>query len=265
MLDMLNVITSRNNENIKWAVKLRSDKEERRKTNMFFLEGVRLCSDAAMTDILIVAVFVTERAKEKYSNEMNILLAKAEKQFLVTEEIADKLSDTKSPQGVFCICKTLDKECNIDKIKYNGFYVALEDVQTPGNLGAIARTAEALGIDGLIINGGCDVTNPKAQRAAMGSLLRLPVFEIDDLPDFLIKCRDKGMKAYAAVPDGDAVPVTLMDKCSGVIVVIGNEGNGLSNKTVSSCDSGITIPMSGRAESLNAGAAACIVMWEMVR
>ncbi len=258
-------ITSRNNEKIKNAAKLGAESSYRRKTGMFFLEGLRLCCDAAENGIKPESVFVTESALEKHSDELSVLLAAGKENFIITDEISDKLSDTKSTQGVFCVCKTLDKFSNIDKINNNGIYIAVENIQTPDNLGAVARTAEALGLDGMIVSGGCDIYNPKALRAAMGSLLRLPVFSVADLPSFLEECNRSGMNTYAAVPDSSAVPVTEMDRAKGIICAVGNEGNGLTEKTISSCKSKITIPMKGRAESLNASAAACMIMWEMVR
>lgn len=258
-------ITSRNNEKIKNAAKLCSESSYRKKTGMFFLEGLRLCCDAAENGVSPVEVFVTETALEKYASELDVLLKSCSDCYVITDDVAAKLSDTKNSQGVFCVCKTLDKFSNIDKIKYNGIYIAMENVQTPDNLGAVARTAEALGLDGIIVSGGCDIYNPKALRAAMGSLLRLDIFSVSDLPSFIEKCNKDGMNTYAAVPDSEALPVTMIDKSKGIICVIGNEGNGLTEKTVSSCSSKVTIPMKGRAESLNAAAAACMIMWEMVR
>ena len=258
-------ITSRNNEKIKNAAKLCVDSSYRRKTGMFFLEGLRLCCDAAENGIIPETVFVTETALEKHGDELSVLLASGKENFVITDKVSDKISDTKSSQGVFCVCKTLDKFSNIDKINNNGIYIAVENIQTPDNLGAVARTAEALGLDGMIVSGGCDIYNPKALRAAMGSLLRFPVFSVADLPSFLEECSNAGMISYAAVPDSSAVPVTEMDRSKGIICAVGNEGNGLTEKTISSCTSKITIPMKGRAESLNASAAACMIMWEMVR
>lgn len=258
-------ITSRNNEKIKNAAKLCAESSYRKKTGKFFLEGLRLCCDAAENGIHPEEVFVTENALEKYASEVEVLLASCSNVYVITEEIASKLSDTKNNQGVFCICKTLDKFSNIDKINYNGMYIAMENIQTPDNLGAAARTAEALGLDGIIVSGGCDIYNPKALRAAMGSLLRLDVFSVPDLPMFIENCNKNSMNTYAAVPDSTVLSVTEMDKSKGVVCVVGNEGNGLTEKTISSCGSKITIPMKGRAESLNAAAAACMIMWEMVR
>lgn len=258
-------ITSRNNEKIKNAAKLCAESSYRKKTGLFFLEGLRLCCDAAENGVHPEEVFVTENAMVKYASELELLLTSGSDCYIITEEIASKLSDTKNNQGVFCVCKTLDKFSNIDKINYNGIYIAMENIQTPDNLGAAARTAEALGLDGIIVSGGCDIYNPKALRAAMGSLLRLDVFSVSDLPAFIEKCNENGMNTYAAVPDSSALPVTQIDKTKGIVCVVGNEGNGLTEKTISSCSSSVTIPMKGRAESLNAAAAACMIMWEMVR
>ncbi len=258
-------ITSRNNEKIKNAAKLCADSSYRRKTGLFFLEGLRLCCDAAENGIIPENVFVTESAMEKHAEELRVLLSAGQENFIITDEISDKLSDTKSSQGVFCVCKTLDKFSNIDKINYNGIYIAMENIQTPDNLGSAARTAEALGLDGMIVCGGCDIYNPKALRASMGSLLRLDVFSVSDLPAFISECNENGMNTYAAVPDNSALPVTQIDRTKGIVCVVGNEGNGLTEKTISACCNKITIPMKGRAESLNAAAAACMIMWEMVR
>ncbi len=261
----MNNISSKSNDKIKQAIKLRSDSSERKKTGMFFLEGLRLCTDAAKSGTEILSVFLTEDALEKNGGELWMLTERGKSVYIITDDISNKLSDTKNPQGVFCICKTLDKSHNIDKINYNGMYIAVENIQTPLNLGAVARTAEALGLEGLIVSGGCDIYNPKAQRAAMGSLLRLPVIEAEDLPAFLKDCAAKGMKTYAAVPDRGALSVTEMDRSKGVVCVVGNEGSGLSEDVIKSCVSPVTITMRGRAESLNAAAAAAVIMWEMVR
>ena len=258
-------ITSRNNEKIKNAAKLCTESSYRKKTGMFFLEGLRLCCDAAENGVSPYEVFVTENALEKYASELEVLLESCNDCYIITDEIAAKLSDTKTSQGVFCVCKTLDKFSNIDKINYNGIYIAMENIQTPDNLGAAARTAEALGLDGIIVSGGCDIYNPKALRAAMGSLLRLDVFSVPDLSAFIENCNKNGMNTYAAVPDSTALPVTMIDKTKGIVCIVGNEGNGLTEKTISSCGNKVTIPMKGRAESLNAAAAACMIMWEMVR
>ena len=166
-------------------MKLREKDSFRKSEGLFFIEGARLCADAALSSVKIKELYVTESARVKYSEYVRLAENVAERSFLVSEEVAEKLSDTKNPQGVFCICKMLDKNTNIGKIKYNGKYIALENVSNPSNFGAVVRTAEAVGLDGVIVSGGCDIYNPKSQRAAMGSLFRLNIVEVDDLPDFL--------------------------------------------------------------------------------
>lgn len=257
-------ITSKNNDRVKFAVKLREKDSFRKNEGLFFIEGARLCADASLSDVGIKELYVTETAYEKYSSYVTGIEKRAERSFIISDEVAEKLSDTKSPQGVFCICKMLDKNANIGKIKYNGKYIALENVTNPSNFGAVVRTAEAVGLDGVITSGGCDIYNPKSQRAAMGSLFRLNIIETDDLPCLLSELSEKGMKVYAGVPDSTALKVTQADMSEGVVSVIGNEGNGITEETRNVCIP-VTIPMRGRAESLNAAAAASILIWEMMR
>lgn len=261
---MLNLL-GKSNDKIKQTAKLFKDASVRRLEGKFVLEGLRLCHDAVISGNNPVLTLVTQKILDEHSDIINEIIAKSHEAYIISEDVSDRLSDTKNPQGVFCVCKTLDKFDNIDKIKYNGIYVALENVQTPGNLGAAARTAEALGIDGLILSGGCDIYNPKALRASMGSLLRLDIIFSDNLKEDICKCRQNNMAAYAAVPDSDAMSITDIDKSHGIICAIGNEGNGLSDEVINACSERITIPMKGRAESLNAAAAASIIMWELVR
>ena len=149
-------------------------------------------------------------------------------------------------------------------VEKGGRYLALEQVQNPQNLGAAARTAEALGIAGLIVSGGCDRFNPKALRASMGSLLRLPVMQVEDLASWL-KAQNEMILTLATVPDATATSICTLDFSGGAIAVVGNEGNGVSDAVLAAVRERVTIPMRGAAESLNASAAATITMWEMMR
>ncbi len=261
----MDIITSKANEKIKFAVKLREKYSFRKENGLFFIEGARLCYDAALSGISIEELFVTESANEKYSEYTSCISEKAKKSYIISEDVAVKLCDTSTPQGVFCVCKVLDKNTNIGKIKYNGKYVALEDVSNPQNFGAVVRTAEAVGLDGVIVSGGCDIYNPKSQRAAMGSLFRMDVFQVDDLPEFILQLKAKGMTVLAGVPDENAEKITDISMNGGIVSVIGNEGNGITEDTKSVASKLVTIPMKGRAESLNAAAAASIMIWEMMR
>lgn len=257
-------ISSKTNEKIKYAVKLRDSSSFRKKENAFFIESPRLLKDAFLSGVEIRMLFVTEEAKEKYWDYINEAIKSAQKSFVVTEEVAEKLADTKSTQGVFAIVTMLDKFANISKIKYYGKYVALEEISNPSNFGAICRTAEAVGLNGIIIKGGCDVYNPKVLRAAMGALFRLDVLVTDDLISLLEELKENNMSVYGSVPDATAEKITNINKSQGMVCVIGNEGNGISDE-VKEVSQLVTIPMNGFAESLNAAAAATIIMWEMMR
>lgn len=257
-------ITSKNNDKIKFAVSLRDSASQRKKNGMFFVEGARLCEDAALSDGDILQFFFTEKAKIKFPEFYDNISLKAKEIYCISEDVSRKLSDTQSPQGIFCICRSSDN-MGMNKINPEGKYVLLENVQDPSNLGAIARTAEAMGIDGLIVNGGCDIYNPKALRACMGAFFRLNVIICDEILPFIESAKEMGMCVLASTPDADAVKINGVDFSGGVICIVGNEGNGITVQTMNAATSKVTIPMRGRAESLNASTAAAILIWEMVR
>lgn len=261
----MEVISSKTNEKIKYAVKLRDSSSFRKSEQAFFIEGARLIRDAATSGAEIELLFVTEDANEKYSDYVKEILNATKKAFMISEEIAMKLTDTKTSQGVFAVCKMLDKFADLSKINYYGKYVALEEISNPSNFGAICRTAEAVGLDGIIVKGGCDVYNGKVQRAAMGALFRLDVITVDDLPSVISVLKENDMKVYSSVPLSSAIKITDIPKDKGLVCVIGNEGNGITEETKNASTGLVTIPMNGYAESLNAAAAATIIMWEMMR
>ena len=254
-------IDSINNDKIKLAVKIATSSKSRKKERLFFLEGLRLCRDAALTQAEIVYAFFTGSAAEKFSADVDYIASKADSFFEISDSVASKLAQTETSQGFFCLCRINESK---GEIRQGGKYIALENIQDPSNLGAIARTAEALGIDGAVISGCCDRFSPKSQRASMGSLLRLNIIETEDLCSCLSELKEKGFKLYATTPDESAVKITACDMEGSVVAVIGNEGNGVSDEVFDICRK-VTIPMLGRAESLNASVAAAITMWEMMR
>ncbi len=254
-------IDSLSNDKIKLACKIASSSRKRREENLFFLEGLRLCRDAVLTGAEIKYAFFSETVLSKFPNECDLISSSSQKSFVVSKSVENKLALTETPQGFYCLCSIKNEEKTFE---YSKKYIALENIQDPSNLGAIIRTAEALGIDGAIVFGGSDIYNPKALRASMGSILRLPVFECLQLCDFLCDCKENGMKIYATTPDSKALKITEAEMGEAVICVIGNEGNGVSREIFEICEK-ITIPMLGRAESLNAATAAALTMWEMMR
>ena len=263
---MYEKISSRDNRKIKDTAKLISSTKYRRETGLFVTEGLRLCCDAAGCGVEINTLFVTDDAYERYGGKMAELISSAKEIFSVTEEVFSKISDTSSPQGVLAVCKTPDIERNAERITSNGRYVICENVSDPSNLGAISRTAEALGVNGMVIVGnGCDPFGPKAQRSAMGSLLRLPLYKFGDIKTAYEFLHNRSITVYASVVDREAKKVMDITFDDGSAVVIGNEGNGLTDEAKRICDRQITIPITGRAESFNAAAAAAILLWELMK
>jgi TrmH family RNA methyltransferase len=262
----LEKITARNNDKIKYACSLAASASKRRESGEFLLEGARLCSDAARSGVEIVRAFFTADAVSDYAQYVREVEAVCGECYEISGEVARKLSDTGTPQGVFCVCGM--KDHSPAPLKEGGRYLMLENVQDPSNLGAILRTAEALGIDAVIVSGGCDIYNPKALRAAMGSSLRVDIVTPDDPASFIGSNSGGGIHFLACVPSADALEIgnAVKDFSGGTTVcVLGNEGNGLTKETIDACDVRVTIPMRGRAESLNVSAAAAIAAWELVR
>ncbi len=258
-------ITSVQNPKVKNLYKLMSSSKHRNESGCFVLEGLRLCLDVLNSEHKLLEVYVTEDVLKKSETEIKPLIDKADKVYEISNEICKKISDTKNSQGIFCVCSVLDKSNDSYKIDFNGKYILLEQVSDPSNLGAVCRTAEALGISGVIVCGGCDIYSPKVLRSSMGSLLRIPIINADNALDIIEHCRDNKMRCYATTPNSSATDVVNVEKSGGILCVIGNEANGVAEQTMSSCDDLVTIRMKGKAESLNAAAAASIIMWEMMK
>ena len=256
------VITARSNPKIKELKELTNKATARRSAGLFVCDGVRLCKDAALSNIKIQSVFITEKCLDKYSSDVEDVLSSAQNVYFVSEDVMKQVSDTVSPQGIICTAKIEAGKFQFQKGKK---YIALDGVQNPDNLGAIIRTAEALGIDGIVISGGCDIYNPKALRASMGSIFRMPVLSADNLSERIEECKALGICTFASVVSGNAEDISKTDFSDGALVVIGNEGNGVSVETQNACDRKVTIVMKGRAESLNAAQASSIIMWEMTK
>lgn len=252
-------ITSRDNSLIKLVCGLKDSARERKKKALFVLEGLRICFDAYDNGIEFDKLIVSESALSKLGSDIEKLSLRAEKCYCLPDSLFEKIASTDSPQGIIIVAKIPEKNTAIDK---KGRYIALENLSDPSNLGAVARTAEALGVSGILISKGTvDPYSPKVLRASMGTLIRMPLFVCDDLLGFI---KENGLNPYACVVDKTAAPIENVNFSDGDVLLIGNEANGLTDeaKAVSQC---VTIRMRGKAESLNAAAAAAIAMWEMVK
>lgn len=254
------MISSKNNPKIKDTAKLFCSSKSRSQNGLFVIEGLRLCYDALLSKVKIKTVFLTEDCYEKQDKAKEIV-SSCNDCFIVTEEIIKHISDTVSPQGIVCVCECLKNDFSVGK-EFKS--VVLYNVSDPANIGAISRTAEAFDLDLMIVSGGCDIYNPKALRSSMGALFRLPVITVDN--DELFKIlKENNITSYATVPRNDADKINKIEFDGKSAIIIGNEANGIPEDIIKKCDYKITIPMKGRAESLNAAAAASVSIYEMVR
>lgn len=261
---MRQVITSKDNEKIKIFRRIASSKKYREKFGAFVLEGARLVYDACGENADIKYLIVSEFAAVEYKSVVDELEEKVGKVFIVPSEIADYIALTDNSQEIFAVCGLKKHKSAAELVKNGGRYVVTVRIQDPGNMGTIIRTADAMGVDGVIAVNCCDIYNPKTVRSTMGSLFRadIALADEDELFDVL---ENNGITSYASVIDSDACSLTDCDFKNGAAVLIGNEGNGLDSETVQKCDERLTIRMKGNVNSLNAATAASIIMWELVK
>ena len=260
-------ITSRQNRLVREAAALAADGEKRREKGLFLCEGARLCQDAARSGVGVEICFFTPQARERYRAYVEPVLACCREAYEIEDHVAALLSATRHTQGVFCLCRWPQGLAGGELPLDGSPCLVLEQLQDPGNLGTVLRTAEALGVDQVYLLGDCcDPLSPKALRASMGAAFRVRL-AAEASPQWLCGLlRERGYQLHAAVPHRDAAPITAIDFAAGAhAVFVGNEGAGLREETIALCRSRVTIPMAGRAESLNASAAATILLWEMTR
>lgn len=241
---------------IKELIALKEKAKVRRDTKTYIVEGMKMCMEVPRQ--LLLETYVTESFAASHSEWL-----KDYDHEVVEDKVFDRISDTKTPQGILCVVK--QKEYELDDVLRDGdLYVILEDIQDPGNLGTIMRTAEGAGAAGVIMSKGCvDIYNPKTIRSTMGSAYRVPFLYVDDLKAAIEKIRSCKIDVYAAHLEGETYYDDIHYQRAAFL--IGNEGNGLRKETAALADKYIKIPMSGEVESLNAAVSTAILMYEFRR
>jgi len=260
------MITSTSNQKIKSLSKLVKTAKERKKQDVFVVEGIRMFMEIPKE--LHVETFATESFYEQNRELFDGLSYE-----LVSDHIMESVSDTKTPQGVISLVQcqhySVEQVCGMSdymqKIGVNKpLVMALENIQDPGNLGTILRTAEGAGVTGILMSRDTvDIYNPKVVRATMGSIFRIPFCYVDDLTSVIKEFNDKDFNTYSAHLQGK----TFYDYSyeGSTIFCIGNEGNGLSDELSNCTKYKIKIPMQGKVESLNAATASTVLMYEAMR
>lgn len=246
-------ISSRDNELVKKAVRIARLPAERTQHGLFFADGIKLCEDLAQIVRPNVIFVAREVLREKPGLE-----TLGEETYLISEPVADKLAVTKNAQGLFGLFALPQHDiCDID---INKGVLICEALQDPANVGAVVRSAAALGIGGVLLCGECaNAFGTKALRASAGAVLRVPVIstQLQNAARQLIK---QGVVIYAAATQ-NSVPIAKAEIVKKFAILVGNEGAGLSNKALELAQKRIHIPMHSGMESLNAAAAASILMY----
>lgn len=254
------MITSTSNSQVKKLLQLQKKSKVRNEEGVFVVEGLRMFVEVPKDRV--EKVYVSETFYNKKKQELKLHEFPLE---VLSDSVFDYVSDTKTPQGVLCIVKqknySLKQLLDIE----NPHFIVLENLQDPGNLGTIIRTAEGAGVHAVFMSKDCvDLYNPKVIRSTMGSIYRVPIIYIEEIPQLLEEFREKGIRSYAAHLEGKKF-YDQEDYRTGTAILIGNEGNGLRDEVSESADVWVQIPMQGEVESLNAAVAASVLMFEVFR
>lgn len=254
------MITSTSNAQIKRLLQLQKKSKARNEEKVFVVEGIRMFSEVPANRV--EKVYISEALYNKKKQELNLERFAYE---VLSNSVFEYVSDTKTPQGILCVVK--QQSYNIEELLNikNPHFVVLDNLQDPGNLGTIVRTAEGAGVNAVFLSKeSVDIYNPKTIRSTMGSIYRMPVIYVEDLIELLSIFKQKSIKSYAAHLEGKNSYDQEGYK-EGTAILIGNEGNGLRDEVSNAADIWVQIPMQGQVESLNAAIAASILMFEVYR
>ena len=229
------------------------DKKGREEHQAFLVEGVRMVREALSSSFTVRALLLREGFQPGFA------LPSAVPAYQLSEHVFRSVCDTKTPQGIAAVLSLHAREASGSRL------LALDGVQDPGNVGTIIRTADAAGFDGILFTPECaDLFSPKVLRATMGSIFRLGFSFPSCLPDALRELKKDGYSVLSSQLDGDPF-YDRENVAPSFVLIIGNEGNGVSEEVRSVATHRLFLPMRGGAESLNAAVAAGIMMYDLVR
>lgn len=258
----MQTITSKENALIKQIIKLK-EKKHRDNYCKYLIEGVKLIKEAIQENAKIEKIIICEDALNSSFLQKN--LGQDLEKFecvSVPNSIFKILTDVENPQGILAI---VEKTSNEEKIDYTqDIILALDDVQDPGNLGTIIRTADSVGLKQIIISKGTvDAYNSKVIRSTMGAIFRVKIIIAQDFTKTLEEIKQKNYEIM--VTSLDAKKSIYDTNFKNKIIVIGNEANGVSKEIINLADEKAIIPMLGKTESLNASVATGVILYEYVR
>lgn len=245
-------ITSTDNKLIKHIASLHK-KKFRDEYNEYIIEGIKSVKEALQNNVEITHI-IASGFNESLDTELEIIN--------VPTHIMEKISETKTPQGLLAVARISNSKlpANAKRI------LILDNLQDPGNLGTIIRTADATSFDAIIISkNSVDLYSPKVVRSTMGSLFHLPIINNADLEREITSLKAKNFTIYLSMLDNTSKNLFEEKLSFPLAIVIGNEGNGITQEIIPYGDIKLKIPMLGKAESLNASIAASILMYETIR
>ena len=255
----IDYIQSKDNKTIKHIISLQQRKY-RQKFGEYTVEGIRAVTDIGKKGFLRAILI-----RESKRSELEPLVQKdftISSVYVVQDPIFDKIEHSVNGQGILGVAKKCINDLH-SFIVEDGLYVALDGVQDPGNLGTIIRTAVAAGAKGIfLLKGTVDPYNEKCVRSTMSALCNIPIFEDITLSEFYDFIKDNSIKTYVTSLD-NAKPYHTISYAKRTMVILGNEGNGVSKEIIEMCDQAITIPMYGDIESLNVSIAAALCMYKV--
>lgn len=249
------MITSKSNELIK-HVKSLNLKKNRDAFGEYIVEGSKMIKEVMDANLQVSQIIICQELLKDEFQIANQYLVE-----YVSQSVFQYISDMESPQGILAVVKKTSRANDT----YSNVIFALDHVQDPGNLGTIIRTLDATGIQTLILSEGCaDEYNQKVIRSTMGAIFRVSVFEGMNLVNELKNLHEKGYQIIVTALDANSelFEYTFPEKC---VIVIGNESKGVSQEIQEIANIKIKIPMIGKTESLNAGVAASLMAYEVLR
>lgn len=256
-------VTSQSNSRFKEFIKLCRDRNERDRQELCILDGTKLCSDVIKSGQKLQQLWVSNSFIEKNSALVEQLITGSEEVYLVNDSAAKRLSETVSPQGVVASVNR-PRDIAVKDLSAYTRVLGLCNVQNPENVGGTIRTASALGFKAVVLSRDCaDPWSPRSVRAGAGCQLKIRIHVTDDFRNTVEEINNLDFKTYASALHRDSVSLEKADKSGKIFLAIGNEGNGLPDDVISSCTGIISVPMSEEVESLNAAAAAAVMMWEL--
>jgi TrmH family RNA methyltransferase len=250
-------ISSKNNETYKSLSKIVASASQRRKLGLYIIEGEKIVREAFMGSQDIDKIVINSKGIDIIKD---FDIGESIEVILFSEELFDSVSDTVNSQGIIALMKIPNYE--LYELNFNKVLV-IDKVQDPGNLGTLIRSADAFGFNLVIsLKGSCDIYNPKVVRSTMGSIFHLPIVKDFSEKDAMKFLKSRNTIIYTTNLSERSVNINEVKLMAPFAVVIGNESNGVSQFWAEKADENIIIPMYGKAESLNAGVAGSIIMYQ---